>query len=87
MGIESTLVLAKQESSGRGMDWQLGICRCKPVCMEWTSQVALVVKNMPANTGDARDPGSVPGWEDPLKEGTRSSVWHRELYSISCEKQ
>ena len=24
----------------------------------------LVVKNLPANTGDARD----PGWEDPLEE-------------------
>ena len=25
------------------------------------SQVALVVKNLPANTGDARDAGSIPG--------------------------
>ena len=25
------------------------------------SQVALVVKNLPANTGDARDVGSIPG--------------------------
>ena len=38
--------------------------------------VALVVKNPPANAGDARDAGSVPGQEDPLEEGmaTRSSV-------------
>ena len=46
MGIESTPVLAKGESSGRGMDWQFGISSCKPVCMECASQVALAVKNM-----------------------------------------
>ena len=28
----------------------------------------LVVKNLPANAGDARDIGSVPGLEDPLEE-------------------
>ena len=27
------------------------------------SQVALVVKNMPVNAGDARDAGSIPGSE------------------------
>ena len=27
----------------------------------WASQVALVVKNLPANVGDARDAGSIPG--------------------------
>ena len=27
----------------------------------WASQVVLVVKNPPANAGDIRDPGSVPG--------------------------
>ena len=27
----------------------------------WASQVVLVVKNLPANAGDARDPGSIPG--------------------------
>ena len=32
----------------------------------WTSQVALVVKNPPANTGDL---GSIPGQENPLEEG------------------
>ena len=32
------------------------------------SQVALVVKNMPANARDIRDPGLIPGWEDPLEE-------------------
>ena len=29
--------------------------------------MALVVKNPPANAGDVRVMGSVPGWEDPLQ--------------------
>ena len=29
--------------------------------LEWASQVALVVKNPPANTGDIRDAGLIPG--------------------------
>ena len=28
----------------------------------WASQVALTVKNPPANSGDRRDAGSIPGW-------------------------
>ena len=32
-------------------------------------KVALVVKNPPANAGDVRDVGSIPGQEDPLEEG------------------
>ena len=27
----------------------------------WASQVVLVVKNLPANAGDVRDKGSIPG--------------------------
>ena len=40
------------------------------------SQVALVVKNLPANAGEVRDAGSIPGLEDPLEEGmaTHSSI-------------
>ena len=33
------------------------------------SQLALVVKNPPANKGDIRDLSSIPGQEDPLEEG------------------
>ena len=33
------------------------------------SQVALVVKNPPANAGDIRDSVRSLGWEDPLEEG------------------
>ena len=38
--------------------------------------MALVVKNLPANAGDARDAGLIPGWEDPLEEeiATHSSI-------------
>ena len=35
----------------------------------WGFQVVLVVKNLPANAGDIRDMGSIPGLEDPLEEG------------------
>ena len=28
----------------------------------------LVVKNLPANAGDLKDAGSIPGQEDPLEE-------------------
>ena len=30
--------------------------------------MALVVKNLPANVGDLRDSGLIPGLEDPLEE-------------------
>ena len=40
------------------------------------SQVVLVVKNLPASAGDARDVGLILGQEDPLEEGmaTYSSI-------------
>ena len=40
------------------------------------SQVALVVKNPPANRGDIRDMGLISGWEEPLEEemATHSSI-------------
>ena len=31
------------------------------VGVDWASQVVLVVKNLPANAGDIRDTGSIPG--------------------------
>ena len=39
---------------------------------EWASQVALVVKNPPANAGDARDAGSITG------SGVRKIPWSRK---------
>ena len=40
------------------------------------SQVALGVNSLPANSGDIRDAGPIPGQEDPLEEGmaTHSSI-------------
>ena len=37
--------------------------------IKWAYQVVLVVKNMPANAGEIKDVGSIPGLEDPLEEG------------------
>ena len=37
--------------------------------MACASQVELVVKNLPASSGDIRHVASVPGSEDPLEEG------------------
>ena len=34
-----------------------------------TFEMALVIKILPANAGDIRDVGSIPGSEDPLEEG------------------
>ena len=37
----------------------------------WASQVALVVKNLPANVGDLTEVGPIPGSREyPLEEGT-----------------
>ena len=36
-------------------------CIYAPLIINWASQVALVVKNLPANAGDVREVGLVPG--------------------------
>ena len=38
------------------------------------SQVRLVVKNPPANAGDIRDTGSIPGQKDPPGGGRDNSI-------------
>ena len=48
-----------------------------PVALR-ASQVALVVKNQPANTGDIRDMGSIPG------PGRSSEGVHGNLLQYSC---
>ena len=54
------------------MPISLGLC-CHAVV---ASQVALVVKNLPANVGDVRDTGSIPGLGRCPGEGmaTHSSI-------------
>ena len=42
------------------------------------AQVALVVKNLPANAGDIRDAGSIPGLGRSLGEG------HGNPFQYSC---
>ena len=44
----------------------------------WASQVVTVVKNLPANGGDARDVGLIPG----LGRFTRG--WHGNPLQYSC---
>ena len=38
------------------------------------SQVALLVKNLPAGAGDVRDVGSIPGWGRSPGEGSGNSL-------------
>ena len=46
--------------------------------LEKASQVTLVVKNMPGNAGDIRDPGSIPGLGRSPRGG------HGNLLQYSC---
>ena len=58
----------------------LGVCR-ESSCFEWchwASQVALVVKNLPANAGDISDVGSIPG------SGRNFGVGHGNPLQHSC---
>ena len=45
----------------------LDIAAC--MCQSWDSYVVLVVKKLPANAGDLKDTGSVPGLERSPGEG------------------
>ena len=50
------IIILVEETIGENLhDWGLGDVEI------WASQVALVVKNLPANAGDLRDLGSIPG--------------------------
>jgi len=44
----------------------------------WASQVALVVTNLPANAGDIRDSGSIPG------SGRSPGEGHGNPFQYSC---
>ena len=50
------------------------------------SQVAVVVKNLPANAGDVKDKGSVSRQEDPLEKemATHSSIF---AWRIPCSEE
>ena len=44
-------------------------------CSIRASQVALLVENLPANTEDLRDMGSIPGLGRSLGEGNGNALW------------
>ena len=44
----------------------------------WASQVALVVKDLPANAGELRDTGSIPG------SGRYPGEWHGNPLKYYC---
>ena len=48
------------------------------MALVWASQVALVVKSLPANIGDIRDVGSIPG------SGRSAGGGHGNLLQYSC---
>ena len=44
------------------MHWRVeSQVKSKTIYLSYASQVVLVVKNLPANAGDIRDTGSIPG--------------------------
>ena len=62
-------------SIGRGGGWKY-VPRSWFRSISLTSQVAVLVEKPPANAGEVRDMGFIPGWEDPLEKGmaTHSSI-------------
>ena len=56
--------VAKKKKEQKGC-----IDTCDTYTEKCASQVALVVKNLPANAGDVRDRGSIPGSERSSGEG------------------
>ena len=46
---------------GGGINWEIKIDIYTLLYIKWASQVMLVIKNPPANKGDVRDAGWIPG--------------------------
>ena len=42
MDIENRLVVAKREGVGGGMEWQVGVSRCKLLYIEWINNKVLL---------------------------------------------
>ena len=51
-------------------------------CAVWVSQVALQVKNPPANAGDVRDAGSIPGSGRSPEVGTGTPLQYSCLENV-----
>ena len=62
------------------------VCVCVCVCVYvyiyiyMASQVVPAVKNLPANVGDARDTGSIPGSGRSPRVGNGTLLHHYEIY-------
>ena len=48
-------------------------------CFRWASQVVLEVKKPPANAGDLRYAGSIPGWGRTPRGGHGDLLHHPQL--------
>ena len=44
MDLENRLVVAKGAGGGSGMDWELGVNRCKLLLLEWISNGILLCR-------------------------------------------
>ena len=60
-GIVCTVILREEQSCSGPVNSRLPVCLQGMCIMPVPSQVALVVKNLPASAGDTRDIGSIPG--------------------------
>ena len=61
---------------------------CIALWRDWASQVVLVVKNLPANTGGVRDTGSFPGSGNPfqysfLENHMDRGVWQTTVHRVA----
>ena len=64
------MVAQQQEETLRPSGCMHQACVALNMCeYPWASQVALMVKNLPANAGDRRDTGSIHGWGRSPREG------------------
>ena len=74
-------ILVYPRISDSDLIWKWELCRCNYLRIKmnpWASQVALVLKNLPANAGDVRDGGLTPGLRIPPGGG------HSNLLQYSC---
>ena len=44
MDIENRLLLAERERVGRGVEWEVGVSRCKLLYIEWINSKALLYR-------------------------------------------
>ena len=65
-----------------------------PLIRSWASQVVLVVKSLPANAGDLRDIGSIPGLGrspgrghgNPLQDSCLENLMNRVTWQATVHR-